>query len=237
MRDEVADYLVELNRRFYDSFADEFSDSRGATEPGIERVLDPIEPGHHVLDLGCGQARLALLLPAGCTYVGVDSSREMLRVAADRIAAVPSSPVTELIQGDLNLPDWTADVKGRFDWVFIRAALQHIPSYRRRLEVVRHAGRIRTSNGRIVLANWQILRSERLRRRILPWSKVGLTDQDLDEGDYLVGWARGGSGMRYVHLIDEAELERIAAELGLEITERYYADGHTNDLTLYAVLV
>ncbi len=50
----------------------------------LERVsnalLDQIEPGHHVLDLGCGQARLALLVPATCTYVGVDSSREMLFV-------------------------------------------------------------------------------------------------------------------------------------------------------------
>ncbi len=41
MRDDVADYLVDLNRRFYDSFADEFSDSRGATERGIERVPRP----------------------------------------------------------------------------------------------------------------------------------------------------------------------------------------------------
>lgn len=237
MRDDVADYLVNLNRRFYDSFADEFSDSRGATERGIERVLDQIEPGHHVLDLGCGQARLALLVPATCTYVGVDSSRGMLRVAADRIATAPSSPATELIHGDLSLSDWVADVKDRFDWVFIRAALQHIPSYSRRLEVVRYADRVRTLNGRIVLANWQILKSERLRRRILPWSEVGLSDEDLDRGDYLVGWARGGSGMRYVHLIDEAEVDRMAAELGLEVTETYYADGHSNDLTLYAILV
>ncbi len=43
--------------------------------------------------------------------------------------------------------------------------------------------------------------------------------------------------MRYVHLIDEAEVDRIAGELGLEVTERYYADGHSNDLTLYAILV
>ncbi len=40
-----------------------------------------------------------------------------------------------------------------------------------------------------------------------------------------------------VHLIDEAEVDRIAGELGLEVTERYYADGHSNDLTLYAILV
>jgi len=236
MREDVATYLVELNQRFYDGFADAFSDSRGATEQGIERILGMIEPGQRVLDLGCGQARLALLLPAACTYVGIDNSRQMLRVAADRIAAAATHPTTTLLRRDLTRDDWDNDLREGFDWVFLRAALQHIPGYERRLEVVRRADRVRTLDGRIVLANWQILRSERLRRRVLPWSAAGLSDEDVDNGDYLVGWARGGSGMRYVHVVDESEVDRMAAELEFVVAERFLADGHSDDLTFYAIL-
>ncbi len=42
--------------------------------------------------------------------------------------------------------------------------------------------------------------------------------------------------MRYVHLVDEKETRQLAQDTGLHLLRTYYADGHTHNLTLYAVL-
>jgi capsular polysaccharide biosynthesis protein len=58
----------------------------------------------------------------------------------------------------------------------------------------------------------------------------------LDPGDYLLDWKRGGRGLRYCHLVDEAEIERLAAESGLRVCETFRAGGREGDLSLFAVL-
>ncbi len=81
MNADTVKTLLDLNRTFYNDFAEAFSDSRGASEPGFERIVAKIRPGDRVLDLGCGQGRLAGLLPPSCTYTGVDNAGAMLRIA------------------------------------------------------------------------------------------------------------------------------------------------------------
>lgn len=238
--------LIALNQSFYDGFATTFSNSRAGTEPGLARVVAQISPHARVLDLGCGQARLAWLIPSTCTYVGVDSSREMLRIATEALPSTeehltsgsqedPRMRMT-LIARELVSDRWEAVLGGLFNWVVLRAVLHHVPGYRNRLDIVRRAAGVLVPGGRMVVANWQFLRIERLRRRVLPWSAIGLTNADVDVGDYLLDWRRDGVGFRYAHHIDEAETRQLATDAGLRISEEFYADGHTNDLTLYAVL-
>lgn len=242
MDKHVRDHLRDLNHVFYDTFAGSFSASRAETEPGFERILARIEPGSSVLDLGCGQARLARLLPANCTYVGVDYSEGMIQRAQDAIHPTNGAPTTapgvstRFIAADLVDGAWQSRVGSDFNWIMLRAVLQHVPEYASRRQVVRHACALLARQGRLVLANWQFLQIERLRRRILPWSWIGLTSQDVEPGDYLLDWRRQGHGLRYVHLIDEAETLKLARDLSMIVEAVFRADGHTNDLTLYAVL-
>ncbi len=232
MDTETVDTLLALNRRFYNDFAEPFSDSRGATEPGFDRIVAQFRPGDRVLDLGCGQGRLARLLPPACTYTGVDNAGAMLQIAAH---ATDGTHAT-FVAADLVKDRWETQVAGPFDWVVLRAVLHHIPGYDNRLSIVTHAAGLLAPQGRLVIANWQFLRIERLRKRLAPWPTVGLTENDIDAGDYLLDWQRQGRGLRYAHLIDEAETRRLAQEAGLAIEELFYADGRTNDLTLYAVV-
>lgn len=233
MEDSTADRLLQLNREFYDRFAEAFRDSRAATEPGFERILARIQSRSRVLDLGCGQGRLASLLPTGCSYTGVDYSHELLQIAAQ---SEPTESDRRFVQADLVSDDWLSTVGGNYDWIVLRAVLHHIPGDCRRQGVVERAARLLAPQGRLVIANWQFLRIERLRRRLLSWEQVGLGECDVDPGDYLLDWQRNGYGIRYVHLVDEAETRQLADHAALEIEELFFADGHTNDLTLYAVL-
>ena len=236
MREEVINLLNNLNRTFYDALAEAFAASRGPTEPGLERVFTQMQPGERVLDLGCGQGRVAALLPAGCEYAGMDFSTEMLAIAERPTNAERLSSAPRFIVGDLLDPGWPALVPGLYDWVVLRAVLHHIPGAENRQAIVERAAGCLAPQGRLLLANWQFLEIERLRRRLLSWDVVDLQPDAVEPGDYLLNWQRDGYGLRYVHLIDEEETLSLAECAGLTIETLFRADGHNNNLTLYAVL-
>lgn len=233
MQEETMIYLRNLNRDFYDTFAEHFADSRGRTEPGLERILRRITPGDRVLDLGCGHGRVAALLPQNCSYVGLDFSAEILALADPEVA---DGVETRFAVVDFMNPSWVDHIRGPFDWIIARAVFHHLPGYTTRLRVLRQAASRLAREGRIVLANWQFLSAKRLHRRIQEWSEIGLSEEDVELGDYLLDWRRGGRGFRYVHLVDEDETRRLAEDAELVIEEMYRADGRENNLTLYAVL-
>ncbi|MGC9395993.1 MAG: class I SAM-dependent methyltransferase [Anaerolineae bacterium] len=232
--------MNNLNRTFYEALAEVFAASRGAKEPGLERVFEQMQPGARVLDLGCGQGRVAAMLPAGCEYVGMDFSTEMLAIAERAANADVSveqlSSAPHFVVGDLLDPEWPTLLPSDADWVILRAVLHHIPGEERRQSVVKRAAGCLAPYGRLLLANWQFLEIERLRRRLLSWDVVGLQADDVEPGDYLLDWQREGYGIRYVHLIDEDETVSLATYAGLTIETLFRADGHNNNLTLYAVL-
>jgi hypothetical protein len=68
------------------------------------------------------------------------------------------------------------------------------------------------------------------------WAEVGIAEETLDPGDYLLDWKREGRGLRYCHLVDEAEVERLAAESGFRVRETFRAGGREGDLSLFAAL-
>ncbi len=243
MKESVVKQLRELNRAFYDEFAGSFADSRAATEPGVERILARVEAEDRFLDLGCGNGRVALQLPRGCRYVGVDFSAEILALAKARVMAsqaeAPTLQASHFIAADLVADPWpelVAEIFPRYDWILLRAVLHHVPGFEHRCEIVTQAASLLAPEGCLALANWQFTAIPRLRKRFLPWETIGLRpEEDVEPGDYLLDWKRDGYGLRYVHLIDEEETRRLAEAAGLRIEEMFRADGHSNDLTLYAI--
>lgn len=236
MRDEVVEQLRELNRDFYEEFAGSFAASRGRTEPGLERMLALVRPGARVLDLGCGHGRIAARLPAGCRYVGLDFSSEMLNLARDDAQAEAAGVQTRFVSGDLLSEIWTERVGTNYDWIILRAVLHHIPGLANRRAILAHCARLLAPEGQVLIANWQFLKLPRLRRRLLPWDTIGLTAEDVEAGDYLLDWRRDGYGLRYVHLVDSMETRLLAMAAGLDVEHIFLADGHQNNLTLYALL-
>ncbi len=81
------------------------------------------------------------------------------------------------------------------------------------------------------MSAWQFTSSERLRRKIVPWATVGLRHEQVDTGDYLLDWERGGYGLRYCHLCGEDELRSLCRNAGLRSMELWLAD---HGLSLYA---
>jgi 2-polyprenyl-3-methyl-5-hydroxy-6-metoxy-1,4-benzoquinol methylase len=144
-------------------------------------------------------------------------------------------PDATFVQRDISLPHSLDDL-GPFDLVVSLAVLQHIPGRSNRIRMLEEMGRRLKPDGRLFLSTWQFMQSPRQRRKVVPWSTIGLSDQKVERNDYLLDWRSGGRGLRYVAYVDESELMRLAHEASLSIVETFRSDGREGDLNLYVIL-
>jgi 2-polyprenyl-3-methyl-5-hydroxy-6-metoxy-1,4-benzoquinol methylase len=246
MDSKTSSLLAELNRAFYIRFAGDFARTRRAWPPGFDLILPYISAAANLLDLGCGNARLLDFLgDRGWqgSYLGIDGSRELLAIAEESARQAPPGILTRFLWADLLDAGWMDRVKAasapdqRFacDVMTCLAVLHHVPGSAERSHFVRNCAGLLAPGGLLVLSTWQFMSSPRLRRRLLPWSTVGLSEADVEPGDYLVAWGEGASGHRYCASIDREALVGLAEDNGLETVATIYADGHEGNLNLYGI--
>ncbi|GAB4522864.1 MAG: hypothetical protein Fur0018_05180 [Anaerolineales bacterium] len=228
--------LLELNRLFYQTFARPFSDTRQRIQPGVVRVLADVPKDADVLDLGCGNGELArrMAQEGFCgQYVGVDFSAALL----DEARRQQTPPLrARFLHGDLVSGGWEADLRGlSFGYAFAFAVLHHLPGFETRLKVVRTLREFLVPGGVFVHSHWHFLNSPRWRARIQPWEQAGISPDEVEAGDYLLDWRQGGHGLRYVHFLDEDELQALANQGGFTCRARFSADGREGNLAHYQV--
>ena len=232
---DIAARLIEINRDFYTRFGDSFSATRHRIQPGVRRVLGMLTGDETILDLGCGNGELARQLARQGhrgPYLGLDFSLPLLREAD----SPPEGLSARFMEIDLTrLWESKEELLGSGKWGVVSAfaVLHHIPSEETRLNILQAVHELLAENGRFIFSNWQFLNSEKLRSRIQDWSKAGLSERDVDPGDYLLDWRSGGEGLRYVHHFNENELTRLAHAAGFVVLDTFYSDGERGNLGLY----
>jgi tRNA (uracil-5-)-methyltransferase TRM9 len=234
MDSATAQRLLMLNRDFYERFGADFSATRQRLQPGVTRVLGTLTGDESILDLGCGNGELARTLARRGQrgpYLGLDFSLSLLSDAS----AVSDSFPARFLAADLT-SDWALNVeRSTFNVITCFATLHHIPSNDLRLEILKTVHTLLALDGRFIISNWQFLNSDKLRGRVQPWERIGLSAQAVDAGDYLLDWRRGGEGLRYVHQFSEEELSGLAEAVGFRVAESFYSDGEGGRLGLYQV--
>lgn len=229
--------LIELNRDFYEQFAGSFSATRQRLQPGVRKILDSIGEDDSVLDLGCGNGLfLRELHKRGhrASLLGADFSLPLLREAE----STPGVGFKAVDLAQLSLSTDQLSVDGGWDVITMFATLHHIPANEIRLDILRTVKTLLKPDGRFILSNWQFLNSEKLKSRIQPWSRVGLSDEDVDSGDYLLDWrGGGGGGLRYAHQFSAEELLGLANQVQMKIEAGFYSDGENGRLGLYQIWI
>ncbi len=238
MNTTINQRLLALNRQFYQDCAASFAQSRGPAQGGLRPVLPYLPPAPRVLDVGCGNGRLGLFLAAQratVTYVGLDGSSSLLAAAHRALATAPGL-VASLFEADLDQPSWPVPLDERsFDAVFVLGVVHHFPGFAQRAHLLEIASKYLAANAVLVVSYWQFLDDPTQRAKMVPWDAVGIDTDQVDPGDALLSWRRGGSGLRYCHHVDAVEATQLAAAAGLAVVESYYADGRSRRLNLFQV--
>lgn len=236
-------YLNKLNRDFYAAVADDFDQTRSAAWPGWQRLLPYLTTPLSVLDVGCGNARLALFLydqlgnnqPTAnsqqlttLTYHGLDSSPNLLAHARQALMGKHGLIFT-LDQRDIleNPPD-----TGEYDLVALLGVLHHIPGYEQRQQFMYQLAERVKPGGLLAFTAWRFYEYERFRERIVPWSP----DILVETNDYLLDWRRGTFSLRYCHYTDDAEHDALVAATGLTEIATYRGDGQDGSANRYSLL-
>lgn len=133
---------------FYDLVAGLLGDRR---LKGRVIELAGIQPGHAVLDLGCGTATLALLVKEAiptARVVGLDLDPQILARARKKVAA--SALEVELYQGSVTAPPFAP---ASFDRIVSTLVLHHLTTPQKQ-EALRAALRLLRPAGELHVADW-----------------------------------------------------------------------------------
>jgi ubiquinone/menaquinone biosynthesis C-methylase UbiE len=170
----------ETVRRGYDELAAEYAARRSASDREVavlEEFLDSLSDPTRVLDVGCGQGFPTLRRASReTTAVGLDLSREQLRVAAETVSVAP------LVHADMTALPFRDDV---FDAVIAYNSVIHIPLADHQT-VFEEFARVLSPGGRVVLSE-------------APEAFERATDDWLD-GGVEMRWSMAGSDATRDHL-------------------------------------
>lgn len=245
MNTEQARRIMAITKETYELIAGEFSATRSHIWPEMEILVKKyVQPGAKVLDLGCGNGRLAEALPE-VKYVGVDGCDSLaaeakknyaLRIAHYEFRALDMLELEELGEKD-------------FDVVFMFASLNHIAGEENRKKVLRDAGRILKPGGVVVMTNWNMFRvggksiwkyklqfprykiqfPNKLQTQnpnFQPSPKSRIQKFGLGFKDTMTLWQSGDktkSGQLYYRAFSLREIEILFEEQGFKVVENYYS--------------
>ncbi len=238
MKPQIAQKLIALNSEFYQTFAENFSTTRQRLQVGVKKIVETLPLDTAILDLGCGNGEFAHALAQrgfNGQYWGLDFSIGLLEIARQTLTGHPNF---SFMEADLGR-NWAETARQTLlappEVVVAFATFHHLPGAKLHRKIFRQIFEILPPGGHFIHSNWQFLNSERLRHRIQPWDEIGLSQTDLEPGDYLLDWRQGGRGLRYCHFFSAAELQNLAADTGFEIIDGFYSDGEGGNLGLYQI--
>jgi len=210
MKKDAAQKMLKLSEEEYDSYAEEFSNSRPFFWRELEDLNQFAKDGDNILDIGCGNGRLLSLLEnKKIHYTGIDSSKKLIDIAKKN-----HSEEQKFIHANaLSLPfqDKT------FDTVFSIAVLHHVPSQKLRELFVAEASRVLKPKGILVLTVWNIYQWKFIKAHFLNTIKKILGQSDLDLGDIILSFGQK-KRQRYIHGFTKKSLLQLLEKNGFTIS-------------------
>lgn len=250
--------LNQLNRDFYAQISEDFSETRNFSWQGWEKIIKylPKKQSLQVLDIACGNGRFAEFLSKNLgdkfTYLGLDNSKELLKIAQNKYQKQQFNNF-DLVKNYLKNGKIILETQEKFDLIAIFGLSHHLASFALRSELLGSLKNNLSDSGIIAISNWQFAKEQNRfakntlnfkkileNQKINLWQKIKLCWLllNLEKNDFLLDWRKGEKAnqvFRYCHQIDEAEMLQIAKENNLRLIDKFFADGKSNILNQYFV--
>ena len=214
MDDAFANYLLKKTREDYNLIADQFSNTRKFIWPELKNLVRFCRNGERILDLGCGNGRLAeLFQERAVDYLGVDWAEKLIEKARKRYPARKFQKANAL---NLPLPS------NYFDKIFSIAVFHHLPSKKLRIKFLREVKRVLKPDGLLILTVWNLCQRKFLKYHLKHFFLKLIGRSKLDFKDIFYPW-KGQKGEvlaeRYLHCFTIRELKKLVKGAGLKIKE------------------
>jgi len=208
--------LLNLVRSNYDDIADSFDQTRKKPLwPELNKLLQEVEEGESVMDVGCGNGRLLYgLQDKQIGYLGIDFSAELIQKAQNNF------PDHKFREGDIL--DLGRIGEMGFDHVFCVAVLHHIPGTDLRIQALKQLKNKAKKDGRIVVTVWNLWSRSWSRKLLFRYFLLKFFKKNnMDIGDIIFEWKGDSQGQtakkRYYHAFTKRQLKRLARKSGLRL--------------------
>jgi 2-polyprenyl-3-methyl-5-hydroxy-6-metoxy-1,4-benzoquinol methylase len=226
MESDVVNKILELTKTGYQTIARDFSETRNFLWEDLLLFKDFIKDGAKILDLGCGNGRLAQLLEGkNVDYFGVDYNEEFIRIAR---AKYPQYKFEATDVQNLAIPVESYDI------VSLIAVLNHLPGQELKKRVLANAASYLKPGGRLLMTNWNLWNWSGKKSIRAFWQdqllmtgkafaeKYGINKDELGYRDVITLW-KSGDGSRiarlYYYAFTRAELDKLLQKVGLSIVK------------------
>lgn len=191
----------------WERIAQSFSETRNRPWDQVIDFLDTLPTSATLLDLGCGNGRHGVIARnRGMRVVAVDASRELVRVAGQRLGDSKS------VEGRADVIAGTAVelplARNAVDHALFIAALHNIPGRDQRVKALREMRRVMRPRGMALLsvwARWQDRFADHYVRELFRHvpRRIAQGREAPEFGDILIPWKN--ETMRFYHLMSLRE--------------------------------
>ncbi len=210
MKREIALKILNDIRESYNKIADDFSRSRKSVWEEFKPLADYARSGDKILDLGCGNGRLAELFHGKpIEYFGLDNSQKLIEIARKKY---PHQEF-KLFDG-LKIPF----EDNYFDKIYCIAVLHHIPGRQLRQEFLEEAKRVLKPDGKLILTVFYLWQKQTYWLLLIKNTlKKIIGKSELDFFDVMEPWFKVST--RYFHVFRKGELKRAVKRCGFIIDD------------------
>jgi cyclopropane fatty-acyl-phospholipid synthase-like methyltransferase len=216
MNKRAEKYLLSVVERNYNEIAEDFAITRERDLlPMVLEIITKlnIKPGDKILDLGCGNGRLVKNLPAGVSYLGLDNSLNLIKLAQKKYSGEKN---IFQVKNILNIEE----IKNfDFDYIFCLAVFHHLPGEKKQLFFLKQLYEKMDGKTMLVLSVWKLRFGFKFFKSFFKsfFSQL-FKGRFLDYGDLLFHGFKQHS-LRYYHAFSIKELKKIIKKSGFRIIE------------------
>ena len=127
-----------------------------------------------------------------------------------------------------------------YDMVVSFGFFHHVPCAQLRLRLLGELVAVAKPGGLVAISLWRFADDEKTRakaERTTAEARAIMPVDELEEGDYLLGWNDVPGAYRYCHSFDDSEIESLIAGVAncAFLVDRFKADGRSGDSNEYLV--